>query len=210
MKNIIIIGAGGFGRELESYLTQDSRNNKEWIVKGFLDDNSNALENKFSNLNIIGQVNSYNFEENDYALIGIASSEIKHKLVSIFREKGVKMFTFISDNVYVGLGVEIKEGAVICPNVIIPNNSKIGEFVTININCTIGHDSVIGEYTSIMPSVNIGGETILGTDVFLGTNTNVAPRISIADNVFVGIGAVVIKSLTDAGTYFGNPARKMR
>lgn len=210
MKNLIIIGAGGFGRELESYLSSIPTEKRDWQIKGYLDDNPLALMNKKSNYKILGSIDEYVFDTNEMAILGIASIAIKQNIVNKLERKKVNFFTFISETAFVGVGVLIGTGSVICPNVIVPNNSTIGSYVTINIGTTVGHDSVIGNFCSIMPAVNIGGESVLGDNVFIGTGSNIIPRISIVENVFIGIGSVVIKSITEAGTYFGNPARKMR
>jgi sugar O-acyltransferase (sialic acid O-acetyltransferase NeuD family) len=210
MKNLVIIGAGGFGRELESYLLSIPEQNRDWKLKGFIDDNPDALFGKKTNCKIIGSIDNYNFLDEDLAVIGIVSIEVKHIIVTKLKSKKVNFFTFIAKEAFLGIGVIIGEGTVICPNTIIPNNAIIGDFVTININSTIGHDVIIGDYCAIMPSVNIGGEAKLGENIYIGSNANLAPRIEISDKVFIGVGSIVIKSITDVGTYFGNPARKMR
>lgn len=210
MKNIIIVGAGGFGRELESYLTNLINDDTNISLKGYLDDNLEALEGKESNLKVLGKIDEYIFSENDTVLIAVASIDIKYDIVERLTKKKVDFFTFVDKSAQIGLGVNIGKGTVVCPNVIIPNNSSIGDFVTININTTVGHDSKIGNYCSIMPAVNIGGETFVGNNVFIGTNANILPRIKIVDKVFIGIGSIVIKSALESGTYFGNPARKMK
>ena len=209
-KNILIIGAGGFGREIETYALEKYKGSKEWKVVGFLDDNPHAIEDKKSNLKIISSIKEYKFRYNDFIILAIADPNIKKNIVNILSLKNVNFLTFIANNVILGIGVKVGTGSVICPGTIIPNNSSIEDFVTVNINCTIGHDTVIKPFTSLMPSVNIGGEATIGEFVFMGTNSNIAPRINVCKDAFIGMAANVISDITESGTYFGNPVRKMR
>ncbi len=51
-------------------------------------------------------------------------------------------------------------------------------------------------------------KTIIGDNVSIGSNATILP-IEICDNVVIGAGAVVTKNIIEAGTYAGNPARKI-
>lgn len=100
-------------------------------------------------------------------------------------------------------------GAIICPGTIITTGVDLGKHVLINLNCTIGHDTDIGDYTTISPGVNISGNVKIGKLCYIGSNVVIREKVQICDNVIVGAGAVVVKDITEAGTYVGNPARKL-
>jgi len=44
----------------------------------------------------------------------------------------------------------------------------------------------------------------------IGAGAVVTDKISICDNVIIGAGSVVIRDIEDAGTYVGNPAKRIK
>jgi len=51
-------------------------------------------------------------------------------------------------------------------------------------------------------------ETHIGDRVSIGSNATIMP-VKICDNVVIGAGSVVVQSITEPGTYAGNPARRL-
>lgn len=205
---LLIIGAGGYGRELADYLlTSEYPENTQ--LAGYLDDNPQALKNKKSKLPILGDITTFKFMEDDMALIAIADITIKMDLVDKLRGR-VKFFTLVSERSLIGSNVKIGEGAIICPGAKLGSNMTIGDFVSVNVDSVLGHDSVIGDYCSIMPNVDVGGGAIVGKSVFLATKSVVAPSITVCAESYLGVGSINIKDVTSPGTYFGNPARRLR
>ena len=89
---------------------------------------------------------------------------------------------------------------------------SIPHYGTIVINGT----AVIGENCKIHTGVNIGatnGEkkaARIGNNVYIGPGAKIVGNISIADDVAIGAGAVVVKSIEEAGTTWGGvPAKKI-
>jgi hypothetical protein len=65
MKDLIIIGAGGFGRVLLSYAVSIMQTREcKWRVKGFIDDNLSALKNIDTGYPILGTILEHSIEEN--------------------------------------------------------------------------------------------------------------------------------------------------
>lgn len=207
-QRLLIIGAGGFGRQLEHYLDNSTTQNGQWELAGYIDDDQDALKDKDSAYAILGSIDTYDFRKDDLVLIAIADIEAKRRIVELLTGK-VEFFSFIASDALIGKYVSIGEGAIICPGVKIGSHATIGRHNIINLNAIIGHDSVIGDNCSIMPHVDVGGGAKIGNGVFIGTKGTVSPRLQIADNSYLGVGSVVIKNITDQGTYFGNPARRM-
>jgi len=103
-------------------------------------------------------------------------------------------------------GVEVGAFTVIHRGTI--DNTIIGENVKIGSNCSIGHNCIIGKDTMITSGVNIAGSVTIGKRCWIGVGTSVRDNISICDRVRIGHGSVITKSITESGTYFGNPAKR--
>lgn len=204
---LFILGAGGFGRELESWISRIPNENLPWSLEGFIDDDPNSLKEEASDIKYIGTTD-YPFLEDDSVLMAIANTNDKEKLYHKMHGK-VKFVTYIDPSAIIGKYAKIGEGCVICPNSIISANVSLGVCVTINLGSQVGHDAIIGSFSSLMGSVDIGGCSSIGEKCYLGTQSCLTPQKTIGDGITIGIGCIVIGDLVEPGTYFGVPARKI-
>ena len=102
MKNIIIIGAGGFGRECYAIALACIENGADFIVKGFLDDNNEALNGYANYPKIIGKLSTYEIEENDAFVCAIGNPKTKEKctnMIPVFKRKKSKLQEFLSHQI---------------------------------------------------------------------------------------------------------------
>lgn len=208
-RRLFIIGAGGFGRELEVYLDSISSCDRDWELVGFIDDNISALDSFPSDYKVLGSVYDFDFESSDYVVIAIADPQIKNKIYNLLKDK-VSFYTYIDKTAIVGKFVDMDEGCIICPNCIVTSNIKLGLCSILNIGTQIGHDTQIGDFCSFMPNVDIGGETIVSSHLYMGTNSTIINRKTICSNVVIGAGAIVVKDILEKGIYVGNPAIKIK
>jgi sugar O-acyltransferase (sialic acid O-acetyltransferase NeuD family) len=208
MENIYIIGAGDLGREIESWFDFYSKEKNKFRIVGYLDDNPNALDGFPSDYKIVGNINDFEFDKNDWVILAIANTSTKEKIYRELRNK-VKFYTFIPENVILGKYVDIEDGSIILPNTIISTNVKIGKCVIVNIGTQIGHDVIIDDFCSLMANIDLGGSVHLGKKVYIGSNATIIPQIYIADDVKIGAGSIVIKKILKSQTVFGNPAKKI-
>jgi sugar O-acyltransferase (sialic acid O-acetyltransferase NeuD family) len=197
-KRLYLIGAGSFGREVESWIFQDINFFKNYDVIGFLDFNANALSGI-----------SFNFTNNDCILVCITDSESRKNIISSLKNN-VEIISYISNKAIISEFVQIGLGSIICPNVLISTNVNIGNYNIINCGTQIGHDCIIGNYNSIMANVDLGGKVQIFDHVFIGTNSTIIPSRNINSNILIGAGSIVIKHLTLEGSYFGNPAKLIK
>jgi len=208
-KNIAIIGAGGFGREIESWFSKSNLKDNYNLV-GYLDDNPLSLVGFNSDLKIIGGISLDNFKEVGNVIIAISNKEVKQKIVETYeKEGGFNILQFSHVTAIRSKFSKVGLGFIATPNTIVSCNTDIGKGVFINSGTQIGHDVTIGDYVSIMASVNIGGGAKIGNNVFIGTGSVILPGVKVADNVRIGAGAVILRNIRKEGTYFGNPAKKI-
>ena len=205
-KRIYIIGAGDFGREMESWLEDLPNFKNEYEIKGYLDNDSKSLQNKPTDYEIVGTHEEMEFKANDYVVIAISNSKVRKRIAESLINK-VNFFTYIAPNVTIGKFTKIGSGSIICSNCFISTNTVIGDFVIVNAGSNIGHDCIIESYCSLMANVDIGGSVILGEGVFIGTKATIIPKKRIFRGIIIGAGTIVIRNLNKVGTYFGNPAK---
>lgn len=206
MKDVVIIGAGGFAREVAWLIEEINKKNEQWNILGFIDDNTENIGKSLNGYKIIGNTDYLNeMNKNIYAVIAIGNGKIRKKVVEKLKKR--KFGILIHPNVSISDSISIGEGSIICSGNILTVNINIGKHVIINLDCTIGHDAVIENFSTFLPGTNLSGETIVEECSTLGTGSTVIQGVKIGKNVMVGAGAVVIRDIIDDSTAVGNPAR---
>jgi sugar O-acyltransferase (sialic acid O-acetyltransferase NeuD family) len=210
-RNLYLIGASFFGREMESWLELIPKENREWEFVGYLHSSSgdSPLIGYPTDYNILGEWETYPLTKNDYCLITIADCHWKEKIYNVLKGK-TTFFTYIAPNAIVGKFNLIGEGSIICPNCILTTNILLGRCTTLNIGTQIGHDAIIGDFSSLMANVDLGGHVTLGKSVFIGSKATIIPKIRVEDSSIIGAGSVVIKKVKTGTTVFGNPAKELK
>lgn len=210
LKDIVIIGAGGFGREVAWLIERINQNCPTWNIVGFLDDNPDLHGMILDEYPVLGGVNYLNGKEL-WAICAIGSAKIRKIVVEkVERIKSVQFATLIDPSVIMSSRVSVGEGSIICSGSVITVDVMIGSHVIINLDCTLGHDDIIGNYVTMYPSVNISGMVKIGDCTEVGTGTQIRQGIAIQGNVILGAGAVIVKDIDREGTYVGVPVTQIK
>lgn len=208
MKDLIIVGAGGFGRELLQWVKDINKIQKTWKIKGFIDDNPNALDGYDCDYKIIGTIKDWIPSENEEFALAVAEPHLKEKIVSILKTKNAVFTAVIHPTAIISEFSKIGEGIIMYPNSGINVNTNIGNFVTL-LSSGIGHDSEIGDFCTISSYCDITGGVKLGKRVFIGSHSTIVPKRKIGDDVYISAGSTVMTNIKTGIRVMGNPAIKM-
>lgn len=206
MKKIIIVGAGGFGRELLWWIKDINKVEKKWEIAGFIDDNLNALDGYECDYPIIGTIKDWQPKEDEEFALAFGSPSLKRKIVGLLKNKSAKFATIVHPTAMLSEFAKVGEGLIMFPNSKISCNTTVGDFVTL-LATPIGHDTTIGDFTVISGGCNILRNVKIGHDVFLAAGVCIAQDVQIGDSSYLGLGSVVLKDVPAGATVFGNPAR---
>lgn len=209
MKNLLIIGAGGCGREVLQWAKDINSVERKWNIKGFLNDIENALDNVNCDCKIISSIKDYVIEEDDEFVCAIGDSHARKVLTQMMQEKGAKFTNIIHPTAVVADTAELGEGVVLYPFSIISDNAHIGDGTIVNMYSSIAHDSKVGEYCTISAHCDVTGKCVLGDEVFMGTSSNVIPTIKVGNNVYICAGSTVMTKVRDNSKVMGIPAKKL-
>ena len=207
MKNLLIIGARGWGREVYNMLPYCVGYETEFSVKGFLDDKTDALDGMPGYPPIISSVEDYQPQPDDVFVCAVGDAQWKRHYAEMVLEKGGQFINIIHKTAEIERNTTIGNGCIICKEVGISCDIKIGDFVTIHAYSGIGHDASIGDYCHLGVRSFMGGGSQLGESTTIQTNSIILPNVKVGKNCMVGAGAVVIRKVKDETTVFGNPAR---
>lgn len=206
MKKIIIVGAGGFGRELLQWIKDVNKVTPTWEIAGFIDDNLNALDGVEIDYGVIGTIKDWEPKEDEEFALAFGSPELKRKIVSLLKDKGANFATVIHPTALLSEFSHYGEGFIMFPYSKLSCNSTVGDFVTL-LSTPIGHDNEIGDYTVISGGCNIVRNVKIGRDVFLAAGVCIAQDVVVGDGAYLGLGSVILKDVNPGSKMFGNPAR---
>lgn len=202
MKDIVIVGASGFAREIAWLIDRINSVAPYWNFLGYID-------NYISDGNVIGD-DAYlcNYSKELHVAIAIADTTLRYRLATFFsRNRMLRFPNLIDPDVIMSESVLAGKGNIICAGSILTIGIKIGDFCIINLDCTIGHEAIIEDFVTVNPSVNISGNVKLAKGVSLGTGSQILQGRCVGMNTIIGAGSVVLKDIPNDCTAVGVPAK---
>ena len=207
MKNLLVIGAGGCGREVMQWVEDINKITPTWNIKGYLDDNLDALNGLRSNYKIIDTEKGYAPHTNDVFVCAIGNSAVRKGVIERVEAKGGEFVSVTHPSAIVANTAELGKGVIVYPFALVSDNAVIGDGCIINMYSSIDHDSVLGEYCTISAHCDVTGTCTLGDRVFMGTSSNIVPSSKIGDDVYICAGSTVMTRIRGGMKVLGNPAK---
>lgn len=206
---LVIVGAGGLGREIALLVSQLVQAGANWELLGFYDDRAPATPT-VGGLAYLGTVADLNATATPLAVaVAVGSSASRAAVVTRLTSAQLSFPALVHPQValHPGQRVALGEGCLIQRGCILTCDILLGRFVLLNLGCTVGHDVVLEDFCSLMPHANVGGAAHLEAGVYLGTNATVIHQIRVGAATTVGAGAVVVRDLPAGCTAVGVPAK---
>lgn len=212
MKSVVIVGAGGFGREVLEIFKAQNEMSKTWNILGFIDDNKQSHGKILNGYPVLGSLDWLRVHDNDSlgCVVAIGNCETRKQVVERLEEIGVNFHNAIHPSVIMSDFVELGQHVIICAGSILTVNIRIGDHVHIDTNCTVMHDAVIGSYCRLNPGVKINGNNHLGEGVYVGTGAAFIQDVSVGSWSIIGAGAVVVEDIPEKVVAVGVPAKVVK
>jgi len=190
MFDLVIVGAGGFGREVYHWARSafDSGTHR---LKGFLSNRPDDLAGRDFGASLLGDPDSYGIGPNDRFLLAVGDPTLKRSLAERLRGRGALFATLVHSTAVVAPTARLGEGVVLCPFATVSDAVELGDFVMLNFYASVGHDGRVGRYATLSPYATVNGFASVGDDVFLGSHATVTSRRKIGDGARVGANVAV-------------------
>ena len=212
MKDLIIIGAGGLGRETIWMAERINAVNPEWNILGFIDDKPSYKGKIIDGYRVLGNSADVATYPDAYYICAIGNSSIRKSAVEKIKKIAPVKFATLIDPacVYCKSKTSFGEGCIICAHTYITVDIKIGNHVYFGADGTIGHDAVIDDFVTCYPGVNLSGATHINSVCDIGAGSTVIQGITVGGKSIIGAGSVVIRDLPEGCTAVGSPANVIK
>jgi len=208
---IVVVGAGGFGREALDVAQAMQAEDSTIEVLGVVDDapsevNLGRLDAR--GVPYLGTITQW-LEMNRSAgyVIGIGSPAVRQSVAARFDRQGRTAHTLVHPSAQLGSAISIGDGTVICAAAVISTNVILGRHVHLNPNCTVGHDTSLGDFVSVNPAAVISGDCRVDDGVLVGANATILQGLNVGERALVGAAACVIRSVIPGAVVKGIPAK---
>lgn len=213
MTQLVIVGAGGFGRETLDVIEAINADGGRPLINviGVIDDSPGAvaLERLAARgVDWLGGIDEWLAKELDAQyLVCIGDPRVRSTVDQRFRQLGFVAASVVHPRATIGSLGAIGPGAIVCSGAEVSTNVILGRHVHVNPNATIGHDSVLSDYVSINPAAVVSGEVFVGSRSLIGAGAVILQGLSIGAGSTVGASACVTTDVGEGKTVKGIPAR---
>jgi sugar O-acyltransferase (sialic acid O-acetyltransferase NeuD family) len=212
LKDIVIVGAGGLGREIVAAIEACNATRKEWNVLGFLDSNRDLAELEVGGVPVLGSDEwcQQNPRESVWFVCAIGDPKIRCQIAKKYSAMGCEFASIVHPDVRIPRSVQIGAGAVVMAGTQFTTDATVGSQAVIYLNCSITHDVEIGDFCMIAPGCNLSGGAVLEAGVQFGTGASILPGRRIGAWAIIGAGSVVTDDVPANCTAVGIPCRVIK
>lgn len=212
MRELYIIGAGGFGKETAWLVERINQRMMTWEIKGFIDDNLSLVGTMCGSYPVFGGLD-YLLESDCevWCVCAVGNAKVRRRIINRLEENcHINFATLIDPEVLLSGRVSVGAGSIICAGSIVTVDIRVGRHTIINLDCTIGHDAELSDFVTLYPSVNVSGRVKIGECTEIGTGANIIQGKRIGNRTIIGAGAVVVNDIEDDCTAVGCPAKVVK
>lgn len=209
MHDIVIIGAGGFGRELHEMLW-DCFPHAQYRFKGFLAKDPDELSGFAVEGPILDHPDHYRPEAEDRFLLAIGDMDVRRRIVETLVDRGAQFLTLIHPTSVVAKTARIGTGVVLYPFTVVMNRGFVDDYVHLSIYASVGHDARVGKYSLMAPYATLNGFSVLDEEVYMSTHSTVAPEKHVGHRSKVSANSAVMQDVPASSLVHGVPGRQTR
>jgi sugar O-acyltransferase (sialic acid O-acetyltransferase NeuD family) len=212
LKPIVIIGAGGFAREVLDTIDALNDEKPQFEMIGYIVDEQYGTPGTIINDKPI--LGGFDWLENKFDKVlvtcGVGAPHHRHQLIHRANVIRCRFISLIHPTATITRWIQIGEGVVITAGCILTNLIKISDHVHINLSCTIGHDVVIEDFVTLSPGVHVSGNVYIKQGSSIGTGTNIIEKITIGSWSIIGAGSTIVTDVPENTTAVGVPGRVIK
>lgn len=206
VSRILIVGAGGFGREALHW-ARDAWPHRAALVAGFLSENAAILAGHDCPLPVVSDPATFDPQPGDALVMAIGIPGVRRRVAEDLLARGAEFLTLVHPTAIVAPTATIGTGSVICPGAIVSDSARLGRFGLVNYHASLAHDAAAGDFAVLSPYATLAGGARIAEDVFLGLHASVGPSVSIGPRSKVAANSCALADVPADSLVLGVPGR---
>lgn len=208
MRDLVVVGAGGFGRETIDTVRAINAVEPTWRLLGVVDDGpSDADVTRIDALGVPLLGRLADIPKGAAVAVGVGSPSARRRIVELLRAAGHAFPSLVHPSTTVGSNHRQGEGVITLAGVSIGTNVDLGDHVHLNAHAVVGHDTQLLDHVSVNPNATVSGACRVGPSALVGAAAVVLQGLTVGRGTTVGAGAVVTRDVPDDAVVKGVPAR---
>jgi sugar O-acyltransferase (sialic acid O-acetyltransferase NeuD family) len=211
--DLVVVGAGGFGRETVEAVHAMNSSGASWQLLGYLDDDPALKGEHVDGMPVLGGIaEARNLPDASFVVCtGRPDNYVSRpRLVDRLDLPPDRYATIIHPTVAVSASSRIGPGSVLLANVVLTAAVTIGSHVAVMPHVTLTHDDVIGDFATIASGARLGGHVCIRQGAYVGAGALIREDRFVGKQAMVGMGSVVLNDVPDGQIWVGVPARYLR
>ena len=207
MKELIIIGAGGYGRELFHLCEDCIGYSITFKVVGYIDDTIDPLKNYIGYPPVIGDIESHHVTENQVFICSISNVQIRSVIINKLSSRGAVFINLIHSTARIVKTSKLGTGCIVGPLVSIGADVSIGDFCLFQTGVIVGHDVEISENSRVDNYAIIVAGVKLKKNTTIHSNSVINANVIVEEGAIIGACSFVVRNVKSGTTVYGNPAK---
>jgi sugar O-acyltransferase (sialic acid O-acetyltransferase NeuD family) len=211
--DLVVVGAGGFGRETVEAIRALNACGASWQLLGYLDDNPMLRGKQVDGTLVLGGLTEAKNMADAFFVVCTGRPDNYASRPRVVDRLGLppdRYATIVHPAATVSSSSRIGPGSVLLANVVLTAAVTIGSHVAIMPNATITHDDIIDDFVTIASGVGLGGHVCIGQGAYVGAGALIREGRSVGKRAMVGMGSVVLADVPAGQVWTGIPARYLR
>ena len=206
-KHLLIVGAGGFGRELYGIAREAVGYGTEFDVKGFLDARPDALDGFAGYPPVLGDPMTYVPSADEVFITALGGIASRRRCAAALEARGAAFIPVVHRSASLGPNAVVGVGTLVAQNAVVSADAVVGRHACVFQGTVVGHDARVGDFAHVYSLCALGGGVTVGAGAVVYPGAQVVPRRTLGADSVVGVGSVVLLDVAPGETVFGNPAR---
>lgn len=203
---LVVFGSGGHAKVvIEAALARSA--DRDIVI---LDDSADANGRSIFGIAVAGDRGRLESLRGTPVALGIGDNGARALLLKWLKAQGHCLESVIHPEAFVAKSVSVADGVFVSAGATVIAEASLGAGAIVNTGASVDHDCVVAEAAHIAPGVHLCGNVRVGARTLVGVGAAVRPGTSICDDVVVGAGSVVVRDISEPGTFAGNPAQRLR
>ena len=212
VRKLVIVGAGGLGRETAEAVRAINERSPTWDLVGFLDDGVPS-ETVFAGVPVLGPIDLVREMPDAAVVLCTVRSDLYWSRKEIALRLDLprdRYATVVHPSAVLPNGSALGPGSVVLAGVVSTVPTDVGDHVVIMPGTILTHDDRIASFVTFAAAVRLAGGVVVGEGAYLGVGALVREQLNVGRWSLVGMGSVVTRDIPAAEVWVGSPARHRR